>query len=159
MDVPRQRLLSQRLSRSTFRSAEEVVAWLGAVQAQDYAAAKWALGARMHGATDDDVEQAFARGDILRTHVLRPTWHFVTPHDIRWMLALTANGRAPQPYLLGDGKSFGCASSMSHRPPVTFFMIWTTCPFRTGPSLGSRICMRPRQTASSGASIRTAPAS
>lgn len=90
MDVRRQRLLSQRLSRPTFRRAEEVVAWLGAVQAQDYAAAKWALGARMHGATDDDVEQAFARGDILRTHVLRPTWHFVTPHDIRRMLALTA---------------------------------------------------------------------
>lgn len=90
LDVRRQRLLSQRISRPAFRSAEEVVAWLGAVQAQDYAAAKWALGLRMQGATDDDVEQAFARGDILRIHVLRPTWHFVTARDIRWMLALTA---------------------------------------------------------------------
>jgi hypothetical protein len=72
-----------------FRRASDVVAWLGAVQAQDYPAAKWALGLRAAGVTDDDVEQAFARGDILRTHVLRPTWHFVAPADIRWMLSLT----------------------------------------------------------------------
>jgi winged helix DNA-binding protein len=65
------------------------VAWLGAVQAQDYPAAKWALGLRAPGLTDADVESAFNRGTILRTHVLRPTWHFVTPADIRWMLALT----------------------------------------------------------------------
>jgi hypothetical protein len=65
------------------------VAWLGAVQAQDYPAAKWALGLRAPGLTDADVEGAFTSGTILRTHVLRPTWHFVTPADIRWMLALT----------------------------------------------------------------------
>jgi hypothetical protein len=64
--------------------------WLGAVQAQDYAGAKWALGLRLRVATDDTVDQAFANGSILRTHVMRPTWHFVTPADIRWMLALTA---------------------------------------------------------------------
>src|SRR5215831_4075896 len=45
---------------------------------------------RVRGASDDDVERAFADGTILRTHVLRPTWHFVTPADIRWLLALTA---------------------------------------------------------------------
>jgi len=66
------------------------VAWLGAVQSQDYGAAKWALGLRLKRATDDAVEQAFARGSILRTHLLRPTWHFVAPADIRWILALTA---------------------------------------------------------------------
>lgn len=65
------------------------MAWLGAVQAQDYPSAKWALGLRAPGLTDDEVEKAFAAGSILRTHVLRPTWHFVTPADIRWMLALT----------------------------------------------------------------------
>lgn len=64
--------------------------WLTAVQAQDYAGAKWALGMRMPGTTDDDVERAFTDGAILRTHILRPTWHFVAPADIRWMLALTA---------------------------------------------------------------------
>jgi hypothetical protein len=83
------RLHNQRLARSEFHSPADVVAWLGAVQAQDYPAAKWALGLRAPGLTDADVEQAFAEGSILRTHVLRPTWHFVTPADIRWMLALT----------------------------------------------------------------------
>jgi hypothetical protein len=67
-----------------------VVKWLGAVQAQDYAAAKWAVGLRSQGATDDDIEQAFTVGAILRTHLMRPTWHFVSPADIRWLLALTA---------------------------------------------------------------------
>ena len=60
------------------------------MQAQDYAGAKWAIGIRLPGSTDADIEAAFARGAILRTHVLRPTWHFVTPADIRWLLALTA---------------------------------------------------------------------
>lgn len=52
--------------------------------------AKWAVGLRLPGATDASVEKAFNEGLILRTHVLRPTWHFVAPADIRWMLALTA---------------------------------------------------------------------
>jgi len=73
-----------------FSTARQVVSWFGAVQAQDFAAAKWALGQRMRQATDRAVEDAFAAGSILRTHVLRPTWHFVAPADIRWMLALTA---------------------------------------------------------------------
>ena len=46
--------------------------------------------AHARGCTDADVERACADGRILRTHVLRPTWHFVLPDDIRWMLALTA---------------------------------------------------------------------
>jgi hypothetical protein len=62
---------------------------MGAVQAQDYPAAKWALGLRIPSLTDEDVERAFSAGHILRTHVLRPTWHFVAPADIRWMLELT----------------------------------------------------------------------
>jgi hypothetical protein len=62
---------------------------LGAVQAQDFSGAKWALGQRVAGATDAAIEALFARAAILRTHVLRPTWHFVAPGDIRWMLALT----------------------------------------------------------------------
>lgn len=59
------------------------------MQSQDYPAAKWAIGLRASAITDADVERAFNAGDILRTHVLRPTWHFVVPADIRWMLALT----------------------------------------------------------------------
>lgn len=63
--------------------------WLGAVQSQDYTGAKWALGQRSRGATDSEVDRLFDQGAILRTHVLRPTWHFVLPEDIRWMLRLT----------------------------------------------------------------------
>jgi hypothetical protein len=76
--------------RASFEKPGDVVSWLGAVQAQDCTGAKWALGQRMRAATDSDVEQAFTEGSILRTHLMRPTWHFVTPADIRWMLALTA---------------------------------------------------------------------
>ena len=68
----------------------DVVRWLGAVQAQDFNAAKWALALRMRQATDAGVEEAYNDGQILRTHVMRPTWHFVAPEDIRWLLQLTA---------------------------------------------------------------------
>jgi hypothetical protein len=84
------RLANQQLARQRFKRPGDVVAWLGAVQSQDYSAAKWAVGQRLPASTDAEVEQALAEGSILRTHVLRPTWHFVPPADIRWMLALTA---------------------------------------------------------------------
>jgi hypothetical protein len=89
-DIARLRLHNQRLSTTTFTNSADVVGWLGAVQSQDYAGAKWALGQRIKSATDASVEQAFKDGAILRTHVMRPTWHFVKPEDIRWMLRLTA---------------------------------------------------------------------
>jgi hypothetical protein len=88
-DIPHVRLHHQRLTSPRFTDPVEVVRWLGAVQAQEYAPAKWALGQRMRRGTDAGVERAFAEGSILRTHVLRPTWHFVAPEDIRWMLELT----------------------------------------------------------------------
>src|SRR6266581_6267053 len=89
-DIAHQRLHNQFITQQTFEKAGDVLRWLGAVQAQDYAAAKWALGLRMQNSTDEIIEQAFTDGTILRTHVMRPTWHFVLPADIRWMLALTA---------------------------------------------------------------------
>jgi hypothetical protein len=90
LDIAYQRLHNQLIAQRTLAKPADVVQWLGAVQAQDYAAAKWAVGLRLHSATDDDIEQACIDGTILRTHVMRPTWHFVSPADIRWMLALTA---------------------------------------------------------------------
>ena len=89
-DIARQRLVNQYLSMPSLADAHSVVQTLGAVQAQDYPSAKWALGLRSRGLTDADVERALAEGTIVRTHVLRPTWHFVSADDIRWMLALTA---------------------------------------------------------------------
>jgi hypothetical protein len=86
-----QRLQHQKLINPNLTTAADVVQWLGAVQAQDFPAAKWALCMRARGGLQDlDVEQAFDSGAILRTHILRPTWHFVAPADIRWMLKLSA---------------------------------------------------------------------
>jgi hypothetical protein len=88
-DILRMRLANQRLTCPT-SSVAALVAHLGAVQSQDYPGATWALALRLRNASAHDIEAAFASGEILRTHVLRPTWHFVAAADIRWMLALTA---------------------------------------------------------------------
>src|SRR3954470_11491199 len=105
MDIVRERLANSFLTGASLPSPVEVVRRLGAVQAQDYTGAKWAVGMRASGATHADVEGAVARGDILRTHVLRPTWHFVLPEDVRWILALTgpriAKAMAPYNQKLG----------------------------------------------------------
>jgi DNA glycosylase AlkZ-like len=85
-----ERLANQRLRGSTLRTPANVVSWFGALQAQDFAGARWAIGQRMPSATDAAVTRAFDDGTILRTHVMRPTWHFVAPADLRWLLALTA---------------------------------------------------------------------
>lgn len=90
LEIVTRRLANQHLTRAKFKTAQEVVECLGAVQAQDYAGARWALAQRMEQTTDAAIERAFGAGKILRTHVLRPTWHFVSPNDIRWLLALTA---------------------------------------------------------------------
>ena len=118
------RLANQQVSGAGFLRPESVVAWLGCIQAQDFGAAKWAVGSRLLSSadgqkqvgkenpdsadvgspthksheptakpeawTDAGIQEAFNGGKILRTHILRPTWHFVAPADIRWMLALTA---------------------------------------------------------------------
>jgi hypothetical protein len=94
----RHRLTNQKLLHSDLRDAADIVAWLGAVQSQDFPAAKWGLALRRGSGpaqrsidlTNEAIERAFNVGTILRTHVLRPTWHFVTPADIGWMLTLTA---------------------------------------------------------------------
>lgn len=90
LDLAHRRLANQHLSAPTFQKPEDVVAWLGAVQSQDYGGGKWAVALRTNDVTDAEMDKACDDGTILRTHVLRPTWHFVTPADIRWMLELTA---------------------------------------------------------------------
>ncbi|MGN6640959.1 MAG: winged helix DNA-binding domain-containing protein [Mucilaginibacter sp.] len=89
-DINLMRLQNQHLAEPKLTKPAEIVRWLGAVQAQDYAGAKWALGQRLKDTSDDLIEKAFANGDIIRTHVMRPTWHFIAPEDVRWMLNLTA---------------------------------------------------------------------
>ncbi len=84
------RLLNQHVAETNLTKPQDIVKHLMAMQSQEYAQAKWAIGLRIPGLTDTVVEQAFNEGKILRTHVLRPTWHFVTPSNIRWLLTLTA---------------------------------------------------------------------
>jgi hypothetical protein len=84
------RLRRQFIARVGPRRPVDVVMWFGAMQAQEYDAAKWAIGLRMpDGATDAEIDRAFDEGRILRTHAMRPTWHFVAPADIGWLLRLT----------------------------------------------------------------------
>jgi hypothetical protein len=87
--IAQARLRAQHLVGSPFDSAVELVRHFGAVQSQDYAGAKWALGQRLRGVTEAALDRVFDSGAIVRTHVLRPTWHFVLPEDIGWMLELT----------------------------------------------------------------------
>jgi hypothetical protein len=89
-EVAYRRLFSQQLEHNNLVTPKEVVAWMGAMQAQDFPMAKWAVGVRLPGSTEAIIETAINQGEILRTHLLRPTWHFVAAEDIRWMLDLTA---------------------------------------------------------------------
>ncbi|MDR1343955.1 MAG: winged helix DNA-binding domain-containing protein [Tannerellaceae bacterium] len=91
MDVIRAiRMSSQQLAGAAFENPVDVVSWMGAVQAQDYNMSKWAVGVRLRsGSTVEAVEKAMERGEIVRTHVMRPTWHLAPAEDIRWMLSLS----------------------------------------------------------------------
>jgi hypothetical protein len=89
--IAARRLTAQRIARPTDATPAEMVAALGAVQAQDYAAAKWAIGLRLERATSDAaVERAIDDGALVRTHAFRGTWQLIARADVRWMLALVA---------------------------------------------------------------------
>jgi hypothetical protein len=82
---------SQQLAAPVFDRPGDLVSWMGAMQAQDYPMSKWAVGVRLKPATTvRTVEKSLEKGEILRTHVMRPTWHLVAAEDIRWMLTLSA---------------------------------------------------------------------
>jgi hypothetical protein len=86
--IAQRRLHQQRIAATNFDRPAEVVSWLGAVQAQDYTGALWAVGLRTRKATEAAVEQAVADRQIVRTWPMRGTLHFVAAADVRWMLEL-----------------------------------------------------------------------
>ena len=88
--IARMRMQRQRLLGAPFQQPVDAVRWLVAVQAQEFPYAKWSLAQRSRDAKETAIDRAFAGGAILRTHVLRPTWHFVLPADLRWLVQLTA---------------------------------------------------------------------
>ena len=89
-DISHIRLASQQLAGTKFATPKEILAWMGAMQAQDYPMSKWAIGARLPASTDQLIEVAITNAEIIRTHLLRPTWHFVSADDIYWLLDLSA---------------------------------------------------------------------
>jgi len=90
MNVAHRRLHNQSIAPATCVTPDEVVKRLGAVQAQDYLGALWAVGLRTKAATEQAIEQAISDRQIVRTWPMRGTLHFVAPQDVRWMLALLA---------------------------------------------------------------------
>ena len=87
-DIVCQRLVNQRIGGEKLERPEEVVRWLGAMQAQDYLQALWAIGLRLKSATEAGIEQAIFDGKIVRTWPMRGTLHFVPAEDAKWMLKL-----------------------------------------------------------------------
>ena len=89
-DIATLRLVSQQIAEPRLKTAKAIVEWMGAIQAQDYSMAKWAIGVRLPNSTDQMIETSINNGEIIRTHLLRPTWHLASQDDIYWMLDLTA---------------------------------------------------------------------
>lgn len=88
-DLLHLRLINQQIASTAITTVTGMVKWMIAMQAQEFAMSKWAIGLRLGNVTDAIVEKAFNDGEILRTHAMRPTWHFVAPADIRWLQQLT----------------------------------------------------------------------
>jgi hypothetical protein len=88
-DVLGRRLRTQRLTAAPLSDPADVVRLLTCVQAQDPPFARYSVAMRA-GCRDDEVRRAIDEGRVVRTHILRPTWHFVAPEDLRWILALTS---------------------------------------------------------------------
>jgi hypothetical protein len=111
-EIPSNRLFNHHISLPRCQAPAEVVAWLGAIQGQDYPGAVWSIGLRLPNATESAVEQAFAERKIVRTWMMRGTLHVVAAADIRWMLDLLsprviANTALRSQRLELDDKIFG----------------------------------------------------
>lgn len=81
-----ERLRRHRLTGASLATPEDVVGWQGAVQSQEFEPAKWSIGLRLRSENADAVHRAYEAGSIVRTHILRPTWHFVDADDLTWMV-------------------------------------------------------------------------
>jgi hypothetical protein len=114
--IPYHRLHTQQIAQQQFQQPNELLNWMGAMQAQDYEMSKWAVALRLSpkanskfnqpspigegkgevkqqnefGISEAKIEAALNNGELIRTHILRPTWHIVAPENLRWMLDLSA---------------------------------------------------------------------
>lgn len=108
-DIAYLRLLNQSIVNSSFTDPADVVKSLGAVQAQDYGQALWAIGSRTKGAKVNDVTQAIESGKILRTWPMRGTIHFVPAEDAKWMISLVGERSLRSAYSRHAGLNLGDA--------------------------------------------------
>ena len=92
VDIARWRLRSQHLADPGPASATDVVSSLLGVQAENPAQSAWAVATRTATPDPADLAAALDDGRVLRTHVLRPTWHYVTAEDLVWLVDVTASG-------------------------------------------------------------------
>lgn len=79
------RLNNQLLSDHNLEDPVEVVNYMCAMQSQSLDMAKWAIGSRLQNSSSKTITDALNTGKIIRTHILRPTWHFISAEDIYWM--------------------------------------------------------------------------
>lgn len=90
MNFVETRLRAQQLIRQKFKEPSEVVAHMGAIQAQEYRLMRWAVGMRTRKPSLKAFEDSFNRGEIVRLHLLRGTWQLITRDDYQWMMSLFA---------------------------------------------------------------------
>jgi len=88
-DISILRFKNQQLAGSKFNTAKDIAGWMGALQAQDFKMSKWAFGIRLIDSKEATINKAIDSGEIIRTHLLRPTWHFASSKDVLWILELS----------------------------------------------------------------------
>jgi hypothetical protein len=115
-EIALMRMASQKILETNFHRPQEIVHHLGAMQAQDYSMAKWAIGSRCD-ASEKEIEEAINSAKIIRTHILRPTWHFVSAEDIYWMLDIS--GPQVKPMTILAAKKFGYDTKMLEQIKVS----------------------------------------
>ena len=89
-DIGQLRLHNQRIVGNTLKTPEEVVTWMGGMQAQDYLGSLWAVALRTKNCPEKDVEKAIVDRKIVRTWPMRRTLHFALASDVHWMMKLTS---------------------------------------------------------------------
>lgn len=100
------RTYAHQLAGQDLDDARELVSYMGAVQGQDIDMCKWAVGMRLKQPSLSHVREALDSGRIIRTHIMRPTWHLVAAEDVRWMLSLCGD-RLRSAYMTSWGKHYG----------------------------------------------------
>lgn len=99
------RLYNHLLLTHEIKEPHGIVSWMGAMQSQALDMAKWAIGSRLENRNIKDIDEALNTGKVIRTHILRPTWHFVSAEDIHWIHDLSSPRLKPiyRSYAKGSG--------------------------------------------------------